>query len=83
MKLFQAVRSVDFDEHDHAVIDVPVSGQLERFGKRKTYEQPKFLVVQYRLVAGVNRPVARKLFEIPAGRKPRSMTIRLPHFPNE
>ncbi|MBL8818546.1 MAG: hypothetical protein JNL58_21135 [Planctomyces sp.] len=57
-----------------ATIDVPVFGRITTWGD--TYNQPPFLVAEYRLAH--DGKVTRKCFDIPTGRGPRSIEILLP-----
>ena len=59
------------------LIDVPCSGRNNAYGLGSTYNHPKFLVAEYRLSDNSDHAV-RKLFTIPEGRGPRTMTVELP-----
>ena len=71
-------RPPEFSGDGDAVIDVPASGRPGTWGQRGTYNHPEFLIVEYRLPEADNELLARKRFDIPSGRGPRSMTIDLP-----
>jgi hypothetical protein len=71
-------RRPEFNDEGQAVIDVPVSGHIGTRGKPESYNHPTCVVVEYRLAADNDSSIARKRFDIPTGRGPRSITIRLP-----
>ncbi len=62
---------------NQCAIDVPCSGTENAYGLGTTYHQPKFLVAEYRLTDNPENAI-RKLFIIPDGKGPRTMTICLP-----
>ena len=59
-----------------AIIDVPVFGRTTTWSD--TYNQPQFLVAEYHVANDTSHLPARKRFDIPTGRGPRSMAILLP-----
>jgi hypothetical protein len=70
-------RSPHTTQSGELLIDVPCSGREGAFGFGSTYNQPKYLVVEYRIDNNPPQPLRRR-FSIPRGRGPRSMTIVIP-----
>lgn len=60
------------------LVRVPCSGHSGPFDIEYSYVEPRFLVVEFRTTDSEDAPPLRKLFSIPEGRGPRSMTITLP-----
>jgi len=59
------------------VVSVPYSGRSNSFGRITSYNQPKYLVVQYDLTKPAGKTV-RKQVPIPQGRGNRSITVTVP-----
>lgn len=64
-------------DHDSRRISVPYSGRVNFFGFVASYNQPKYLIVQYKLAIG-NDNLQRKQFSIPSGRGARNMRVAVP-----
>ena len=71
-------RAIKKSPEGQMIIDVPTSGRSGSFGTSGSYNHPKFLIVEYRLTQDDNGTLARKMFPLPVGRGPRSITISLP-----
>jgi hypothetical protein len=65
-------------ETGRAEFDVPWSGRSSQWGGLASYNHPQYLVVEHKIAAPSGKQeLTRKLFPIPSGRGPRSMTIEL------
>ncbi len=65
-------------ENGQLEISVPCSGREGRLGFYSTYNQPKFVVVEFRIIGASSEFPLRKSFLMPEGRGRKSMTIELP-----
>ena len=62
----------------HAEFDVPWSGRSGRWRGLASYNHPQYLVVEHKNAGPSGKQeLIRKLFSIPSGRGPRTMTIEL------
>ena len=71
-------RRLRLTDDGQTVIDVPYCGRDATWREPARYNEPAFLVVEYRLEDPDEPSPVRKRFDIPEGRGPRSMSIRLP-----